>query len=163
MPVSVPPIDQGIAAHGVILSVNLDENGDVTTEFTEIGGINSDIPQPRSRTWTETTPHDKDADEGVTGVLRRGEWTFTLNYRQQNPIHLAMSLALNKNTYFGMQFQGIEGRIAGDGTDVVLVSGQLISFNEGNPVRDGARSAAVSFRPSGNFYMDGVLYGPRDF
>lgn len=163
MPVSLPPLDQAIAAHGCIVYVNLDENGDVQEEFVPITGLNSDVPQPFQRTFTETTPHDRDIDEGVIGVNRRGDIALTLNYRQQQPVHKGLRLAQFKGTYFGFMFVGIEGRIADDGTDTVLASGYCLTFNEGNPVRDGARSAACTLRPSGNYWADGVLYGPRDF
>lgn len=140
------------AAHGALYYVQLDPAGSPNT-FTEVSGLNEDVMGFNiERTATEVTPHNYDIDTYVFGVPRRGTWNLSVNYDATDEVHEGLRDHANNGTIFGVKFIGVQG-------DWVLASGGITSYQQANPVQDGARTATIEFQPSGPYWVDGELLG----
>ena len=155
------------AGHGALIYCNLTTAGAVdaaiTTlaQFRVVGGLFSDLTRNYAdRATTEITPHNNLVGEHVVSpVIDWENWSFTVNLDQTaSAMHTALKAAYRNKVKFGMALVGA-GSTIGSGIDETLVSGELLSVKETNPRQGGQRALAISFRPTGSFYDNGVLIG----
>lgn len=149
-----------VAGHGATLAVELDPVASPGV-FTTIAELNSDLTGlGLSRPETNVTPHEDTIDSWVTGVLMREPWTVSVNYIHGNATHDALRGFMLENDpadrRTGFRFRGPQGT---SGVDEIIASGEVTSWNETNPVREGARTAEVTMRMSKAMKIDGVVYG----
>jgi hypothetical protein len=151
---------QAVAGHGATVAMELDPTGARGT-FTVIAELNGDITFPElSRGETEVTPHQDHIDSWVLGILRRGPLTLAVNYIFDDQTHdhlTGLISAIKDNEVRGFRIRGPGGSA---NTDEWIASGQVQLVGPiTNPVREGARTAAVSIRLSGPMKIDGVSFG----
>lgn len=150
---------QAIAGHGATIGMELDP-ALTPGSFTVVAELNGDIKKPSlNRPATEATPHQDTIDSHVTGRLGRSELSFSVNYIFDDSTHdhlTGLQKMIIDNTEFGLYLRGPGGAA---NTDEWLMSGFLTNFEETDPVREGVRTAQVTFRPSGPMKIDGVLIG----
>lgn len=145
-----------VAGHGATIAMELDPTG-AAGVFTTIAELNGDLTGlGLSRPETDVTPHQDDIDSWVTGVLMREPWTFSVNYVYADTTHDALRTAILDKTRHGFRFRGPGGTTD---TDEIIASGEVTSWNETNPVREGARTAEVTLRMSKAMIIDGEEYG----
>lgn len=149
-----------IAGHGATWAMEMDPVGSPGA-FTTIAELNSDLMGLSfSRPVTDVTPHQDTIDSSVTGVLTRDPVTITINYVFADTTHAALRTAALGATPTlrrrGFRFRGP----AGTGADgQIIASGEITTWKETNPVREGARSAEVTLVMSKAMILDGVSYG----
>lgn len=149
---------QAISGHGALLAMEKDPGGSPGV-FTTVAELNSDLGVGANRPETEATPHNDTIDSWVFGVLRREPWSFTVNFLFDDDTHdhlTGLQKLLYDGTTFGMRFRGPGST---GPTDEIIVSGQVTNMMQTNPVREGIRTAEVTFRPSGLMSVDGVAIG----
>jgi hypothetical protein len=145
-----------VAGHGATIAMELDPTGSQGV-FTVIAELNSDLTGlGLSRPTTDVTPHQDTIDSHVSGVLRREPWTFTVNYVYADTTHDGLRTALLTQERTGFRFRGTGGTTD---TDEIIASGEVTSWNETNPVREGARTAEVTVIASKEMIVDGTSYG----
>lgn len=148
--------DNPVAGHATQIYAEVDPVGAPGT-FTRVPEVTSSIDDNRTRESTEITPHGDIPDSYIVSqVHKRGEVAMDITYKFGNTVHAALMDHFNENTRFGIMIVGPEG--TAPGTDTVIESGQLVSFNRTSPVRNGEYKAALSFRPSGAYKINGTLY-----
>lgn len=136
-----------VSSHGTIIQRETDTPG----TFVTIGGLGDLQPPSLSRNSFDTTTQNDDIDEYITGVLRRAEITFPINFRWDDPTHDHVSglyKTMIDNDYTGYKV------VWPDGTYWVL-SGFVTNIAMRAPV-DGAQQADVTIRPSGLMAMSPV-------
>lgn len=147
------------AGHGTTIAIELDPVGS-QGDFTVVAELNGDIQWPElNRPSTETTPHQDDIDDHVLGRLGRGPLTFSVNFVYNDGTHDHLTGLIKKmtdNVMFGIRLRGPGGSA---NTDEWICSGQIESFSETSPVREGARTAEVTIRLRKQMKIDGVLIG----
>ncbi len=153
-------MSRAIAGHGALIAIELTP---VATPgvFTTVAELNGDIVAPGlNRPVTVVTTHQDNIDYNVLGVLSREPLTFGVNWIFDDPTHdfaTGLGALIGANTFFGLQLRG-PGGLAN--TDEWIMSGQLSVVGPiTNPVREGARTAEVTFVPSGPMKIDGVMFG----
>lgn len=150
--------DQAISSHGTIIEVQLivasgATRGNATTAWTRIPLL-GDVQMPGlSRNEFATDSQDADIDKVQMGILRRTEVTAPLWLNSQIPVHDALTMALIKNTFFGVR---VTSPVA-DGT-VLIFSSYVKGVPQTNPA-DGIQKVDLSLRASGNFIRNGIEYG----
>ena len=149
-----------LSGHGALLEMELDPSGSPNT-FTTVAEVMSDLPRlTTSRTQTETTPHTSTIDCYVSGVIRRAPLDFTVNFLPTNTTHDEVTGfldALNTNETRGYRITA-NGATPG-GADSWTFSGDVASWNQIDPVREGARSLAVSIQASGPMLVGSTVIG----
>lgn len=135
-----------ISAHGTILYHKVGVGA-----FVEVGELGDFTLPGLTRNEFDSTPHNRDIDSWVMGVLRREAVTFPVFWNKQEATHLAMrqSIIDNSNDGFRISFP--------DGDDWVG-SGFVRQVSQTAPV-DGILAANVTVRFSGPMYVNGVLVG----
>ena len=149
-----------VAGHGALIAYEADPVVSPGV-FTTIAELNGDITAPGlSRGETDVTPHQDNIDSYVLGILRREALTFSVNWIFDDPTHdhlTGITSFIRDNTTFGIRLRGPGGTA---NTDEWIMSGQIQNVGPiVNPVREGARTADVTFRASGPMIIDGVAYG----
>lgn len=148
-----------VTGHGATIAMELDPSSSQGT-FTVIAELASDITGlGLSRPTSDVTPHQDTIDSHVSGVLQREPWTFTVNYIHGNSTHTgtgSLRDAILNQTRTGFRFRGKDGS---SGDDEIIASGEVTSWNENNPVREGARTAEVTIVVSKAMILDGTSYG----
>lgn len=148
--------DNPVAGHATQIYAEVDPVGAQGT-FTRVPEVTSSIDDNRTREMTEITPHGDIPDSYIVSqVHKRGEVAMDITYKFGDTVHAALMAHFNNNVRFGIMIVGPEG--TAPGTDTVIESGQLVSFNRTSPVRNGEYKAALSFRPSGAYKINGTLY-----
>lgn len=148
--------DNPVAGHATQIYIEVDPVGAAGT-FTRVPEVTSSIDHNMTRESTEITPHGDIPDSYIVSqVMKRAEVAMDITYKFANAVHAALHGHYLANTRFGVMIVGPEG--TAPGTDTVIESGQLVSWNQMSPVRNGEYKAAVSFRPSGAFKVNGTLY-----
>lgn len=148
--------DNPVAGHATQIYIEVDPTGAQGT-FTRVPEVTSSIDDNRTREKTEITPHGDTPDSYIVSqVHKRAEVAIDITYKFANTVHAALMDHFNANTRFGIMIVGPEG--TAPGTDTVIESGQLVSFNRQSPVRNGEYKAMVSFQPSGPYKVNGTLY-----
>lgn len=146
-----------VSSHGALLLVELDPVS-APGSFTAIAELNGDISGlGLERGETEVTPHNDDIDSYVTGPLKRKPLTISVNYIFGEPTHDVLRTSILQRVRRGYMFRGPDWSTPGE--DEVISSGEVTSWDQTNPVREGARSAEVSIRMSKQMIVDGVEYG----
>lgn len=147
------------AGHGATIAIELDPSG-APGDFTVVAELNGDITFPElMRPETETTPHQDTIDSWVFGRLGRGPLTWGVNYIFDNTTHSFASglyKHLVNNTRFGVRLRGPSGTA---GSDEWIMSGNLTNMTQVAPVREGARTAEITYRPSKAMIIDGAAVG----
>src|SRR5262245_53375286 len=106
---------QGITAHGTIVAYQPVATPNVFTNVQEVG----DITMPGfSRNEFDITPHNRDIDVYILGVLRRTDVTFPIFWNKANTTHVALRLAIITNDTLGWKFTSPDG-------DILIFSGGL--------------------------------------
>lgn len=145
------------AGHGTIIAMELNPVSSPGV-FTDIAELNGDINWPGlTRPEDEVTPHNLDIDFWVFGRLGREAFSFSVNFVFDNNTHdheTGLIAMMVSNTTVGLRVRGPGG---GANVDEWIGSGKFTGFNETSPVRQGARTADVTFRFSGPMKIDGVI------
>ncbi len=145
-----------VAGHATSIYAEVDPVG-APGVFTYVPEVTSSIDNNFTRENSEITPHGAGVDSYIVSQVRkRAEVTMDLTYKFLNTVHAALHAHYLANRPFGIMVVGPEG--TAPGTDTVIESGQLISWNEQSPVRNGEYKVGASFRPSGPFKVNGTLY-----
>ena len=103
------------------------------------------------RNTFDVTPHNEDIDTFITGVLRRENVSFPVNYVADDPSHIAMRVSHYNNNVDGW-------KVVWPDDDEMIFSGAIANMGKPAPV-DGALRQNVSVRPSGLFLYNGNLVG----
>lgn len=135
-------MSEAIASHGTLLAFEATP-GEAFTTIAELADI---APPPLQSPSTEVTPHNEDIDSYVIGVRRRGEMTVQLNFLHTETTHdeaatglMGHWIAKTKTGY----------RLTFKDTGIWIFSGFVTNFVPVTPVREGAQTANVTFRPTG--------------
>jgi hypothetical protein len=140
--------------HGALFAMEVDPEGAPGT-FTTISELIGDVNVSLNRTTTEVTPHNATMDHYVaSAVMRREPWDLSVNYVPGDSTHAALIAHVHGNTLFGVRFRGPG---SSGPSDEWIASGYATSANQMNPVREGARTLEISFRPTGDMKIDGTL------
>jgi hypothetical protein len=122
--------------------------------------LNGDITWPGlNRPETEVTAHQHRIDYWIRGRLGRDAFGFSVNWVFDNPTHdyeAGLGYLLVQGTEFGMRVRGPGGTA---NTDEWIFSGGLTNIGQVSPIREGARTSEITFRPSGPMKIDGVVIG----
>ena len=145
----------GVSAHGTIVAVQLTP-GAAFTNIAELGDI---TPPALTRNEFDATTQDKDIDNYVLGVLRRGAFTVPVNWLPLDSTHSASTgvlKLLKDNTVTGwrIRFPTAAGGAAVDW----IMSGQVQGMVPKAPV-DGKLSADITLRFSGLMTIGGITFG----
>lgn len=154
----------GRAGHGASVAVELGSAPGyvpVSGVFTEIPELRGNIPGLSGNRATENiTPHNDDIDSHTSGPIVRPAWQFTINYVPGNPVHEGLRSAWldpdPTNRRRGWRFRGAGGS---DGVDEVIVSGELVGWEDSSPEGAAPRQATLTIQPSKAFIIDGVEHG----
>lgn len=140
----------GISSHGTLVAVELTPGGAATT-IAELGDI---TPPEMSRNEFDATVQNRNIDDYVLGVLRRGSFSVPLNFLPTNNTHdhlTGLYKLLIDNT--------ITGFLVTFPTGIVWVmSGQVQAIKPAAPV-DGILKADVTLRFSGLMSIGGIAIG----
>lgn len=148
--------DNPVAGHATQIYIETDPIG-APGSFTRVPEVTSSIDNDRTRESTEITAHGDVADSYIVSqVHKRAEVAMDITYKFANTVHAALMAHFNNNVRFGIMIVGPEG--TAPGTDTVIESGQLVSFKQQSPVRNGEYKVSGSFRPSGPYKINGTLY-----
>lgn len=147
------------AGHGALIAIELDPTGSPGT-FTTVAELNGDITWPAlTRPKSDVTAHQHQIGHNVRGVMMTEDLTWSINYIFDNSTH-SFSTGLYKhmvdNATFGVRLRGPGGTV---GTDEWIMSGGLTNITQTSPVREGARTADITFAPSGPFIIDAAVVG----
>lgn len=141
-----------ISSHGTILAVQLTPGG----AFTDVAQV-GDLTLPElSRKEFDASVHGKNIDQYVLGILRRGAFSFPINFLPTNNTHdhlTGMYKLLIDNTITGFRHTYPDV-----GNTQWISSGQVQMIKPKAPV-DGMLSADVTLRFSGFMSIGGVLIG----
>jgi hypothetical protein len=153
------PLTQPQAGHGSLIAFELDPVGSPGV-FTNCAQLNGDIMPPGlSRPATVVTAHNNGIDTKVFGVMTREAMTWTVNWLFDHATHsFASGLGkhMTNNTRFGVRFRGPGGTTD---TDEWIMSGNLTNIKQSAPVREGARTADITYECSGPMKIEGVIVG----
>lgn len=135
-----------ISSHGVIL-----EHKPGAGAFTEVGEL-GDLSLPgMTRNEFDATPHNRDIDSWVMGVLRRDPITFPVFFNKTEATHAALRAAIIANSNDGFRVTFPDG-------DLWLGSGFVKQVAQTAPV-DGILTANVTIRLSGPMILNGTVIG----
>jgi len=146
---------QGISSHGTIISLKPAVGAGAGTwiEIAELG----DITEPGfTRNEFDITSHNRDIDTYVLGVQRRDPVSFPMFFNKniQSQVYLRdQQLNGDPTTNMTNGFQ-----LASPDGDLFIFSGGVKEMKGTAPV-DGVRTANVVIRATGEFILNGVLYG----
>lgn len=145
---------QGISAHGTIISfLPIGSGAGDWIEIAELGDIGG---LGFTRNEFDITSHNRNIDTWIMGVLRRQPLTFPMFFNRAIASQMLLQQAMldndpNTNMAYGFRVQSPDG---GD----LIFSGGVREMTETAPV-DGAKTANTTIRPTGEFWLDGELYG----
>ena len=153
------PITPGtlpVAGHGSTIAIEVDPNAAQGT-FTTVPEVTSSIDYSTQRQKTEITPHAAVVDSHIVSqVIGRDDLTIDFTYKFANTVHAALSGHYHNNRIFGVMIIGPEG--TAPSADTVIESGQITTWKQMGPVRNGEYKASIVFRASGPFKYNGTLY-----
>lgn len=148
------------AGHGASIGVELG-SPPVSGVFTDIPELRGDIPGfSGTRDESNNTPHNEDIDSWTTGPIIRNPLTFTINYDRDNATHVALRAAwLEEDPDNRMRGWRFRARGGSAGTDEVIQSGEITSWEDMSPEGAPPRQATITVRMSKQVIVDGVSYG----
>lgn len=143
---------EGISAHGTDLDYEPTPGG----AFSAVAEVGDLVLPGFMRNEHDTTPHNRNIDSNVLGVLRREGITFPLFFNKANASHAGasslMQLGLNEPpTLTGFRIT------TPDGFELIF-SGRVKDFKWTAPV-DGVLTANVTLRATGPMKVDGTIVG----
>jgi len=144
------------SSHGTLLAVQLTPGG-AFTDLAELGDL---LLPELSRNEFDATTQEKDIDAYVLGVLRRGAYTFPVNFLPANNTHDHLTGFLKliiDNTLTGWRVT-VPAIAGGDAGVVWIMSGQVSNVAPKLPM-DGKAAADVTLRFSGAMSIGGVAIG----
>lgn len=145
-----------VAGHNAGIYIEVDPVGAQGT-FTFVSEVTSSIDYDSSREETEITPHASQTDSYVLSpVIKRGDMSLDITYKHANTVHAALHSHYHTKKPFGLMQIGPDGTLPS--TDVVIQSGELKSWKQAAPNRNGEYKVTAIFRPSGTFIKNGVTY-----
>lgn len=151
MPGTVP-----VAGHASIIAIEVDPVA-AAGIFNTVPEVTSSLDYDSMREETEITPHAAGVDSYITSqVLKRGDLSLEMTYKWANEVHVAMHDHYHDHVTFGMMLIGPDG--SAPSSDVVIQSGELKSWKQAGPARNGEYKVTAAFRASGPFKKNGVLY-----
>jgi len=140
-------------SHGTIVAVQLTPGGSFT-DIAELG----DLQLPEfSRNEFDASTQNRNIDDYVLGMMRRGAFALPLNWLPGNNTHdhltgLLYLMLNNTITGFKITVPAISG---GDAGVIMILSGQVKNFKPKAPV-DGKLASEVTLRFSGAMSIGGV-------
>lgn len=144
------------SSHGTILAVELTPGG-AFTDVAELGDLS--LPE-LMRNEFDATVQNRNIDDYVLGVLRRGGYTFPINLLPNNGTHdhlTGLYKLMIDNTVTGWKAT-VPAISGGDAGIIWVASGQVQHIAPKAPV-DGKLSADITVRFSGLFSIGGVSIG----
>lgn len=136
-----------ISAHGTLIEHSPGGGG-----FVEIGELGDFTLPGVMRNEFDATPHNRDIDSWVMGVLRRDPITFPVFFNAgTNPEHVDLRDSIIANSFDGFRVTFPDG-------DSWVGSGFVRQMQQTAPV-DGLFTANVTVRLSGPMLINGVLVG----
>jgi hypothetical protein len=141
-----------ISSHGTILAVQLTPGG-AFTDVAQVGDLT--LPELMRKEF-DASVHGKNIDQYVHGILRRGAFSFPINFLPTNGTHdhlTGMYKLLIDNTITGFRHTYPDA-----GNTQWISSGQVQAIKPKAPV-DGLLSADVTLRFSGFMMINGVVIG----
>lgn len=141
------------SGHGTLLAVQLTPGGAFTT-LAELGDI---TPPELMRNEFDATIQQENIDSYVLGVLRRGQFSTTLNWIPDNNTHdhiTGVYKMISDNTLTGWKVTFPQVTPAIDW----VMSGQVQSLKPAAPV-DGKLASDLVLRFSGLMSIGGVVIG----
>lgn len=147
---------QALSGHGTQVLVTLDYVG-APTVFTLIPGLRGEISKKLTRAHKEVTAHDQTVDEQVySRVMKRGPWTFMVNFNPANATHMALRALFLSGEQFKVKSLAYGG--VADTLDDITMYGAFTDWEQKDGEQENERSMTLEFVPSGAFQMDGVTY-----
>lgn len=153
---------QGISAHGTTIKVRPAiadpsvANAWTAGQLVTLQGLGDITGIGTTRNDFDITPHDKNIDQYIFGVARRGEISFPLFYNFAIMSH-RMLRVLQANNDVTTQMNN-EFTITSPDGQVLIFSGGVKNMPLDYPV-DGPQRATVVVRATGNYKLDGIEYG----
>lgn len=141
-----------ISSHGTLVSRAKSATPTVFEEIAELGDM--DLPE-LSRNEFEASVHNRNIDDYVLGILRRGAFGFPLNFLPTNGTHdhlTGLYKAIIDNSIDGYKVTWPQNSLQW------VMSGQVQAIAPKAPV-DGKLSADVTLRFSGPMTIGGVVIG----
>ncbi len=146
----------GTSGHGYKIYVEADPVG-APDNWTQVGGMTSEVVHEWTREYTKTTPHDAGVGGGViSNVLERTSHTFENNYIPGNAVFdgiIREHFRLNRE--FKVRMLGPNGSA---GTDEIIETGGIIKLGQKSPNEAGQRVLTWEFMGVGPYSVDGVTY-----
>jgi hypothetical protein len=145
-------VPQGISSHGTIISILPPGETDWVeiAELGDIGGLGF------TKNEFDITSHNRNIDTWVLGVLRRQPMTFPVFFNRAIAAHVLLQDAQLDNDPTTNMTYGFKVEHTDEG--VLIFSGGVREMAESAPV-DGVKTANVTVRATGEFILDGEVYG----
>lgn len=145
------------SSHGTIVAMQLTPGG-AFTDIAELGDINL---TELMRNEFDATVQNRNIDDNVLGVLRRGPLTVPLNFLPANGTHdhlTGVYYHLINNILTGYRITVPADVATGDAGIVWIMSGQVKGIKPTAPV-DGKLTAEVTLRFTGLMKIGAVTVG----
>lgn len=142
-----------ISSHRTIIYRAKSETPTTFEEIAELGDLQ--LPE-LMRNEFDATVHNRNIDDYVLGIMRRGAFSFPINFLPTNETHdhlTGLYAAIIANSIDGYKFVFPDE----DATEWII-SGQVQAINPTAPV-DGKLSADITIRFSGPMVIGGVIVG----
>lgn len=154
--------EQGISAHGTIIRVRpaiadpTPANAWAANETIEIMELGDITGIGTTRNEHDITSHNRDIDTWIFGVARRNLLQFPVFFNKAIISHRLMRTLQANNDVTTQMKNGFE--VEGPDGDLLIFSGGVKDMPRDAPV-DGPQTAQIGVRPTGPYYLNGVLYG----
>lgn len=143
------------SGHGVKIYVTLDPVASPNV-FTHITGLVGEVKVKLNTAKKKVTPHEKLMDRYVfSGEIVRDEISLNWNYDSEDTNHIALRDMILERTPIGLRKLG-PGGVAGTTEDWTM-SGQFTSWDQTDAQFEEERKMMLTFQPSGDMRVDGVL------
>lgn len=143
-----------LSSHGTLFARAPAATPSTFTTIAELGDLN--LPE-LMRNEFEATVHNRNIDDYVLGILRRGALSFPINFLPTDGTHDHLTGLYKALITEPPPVDGYRTTFMSTGL-VWIMSGQVKGIAPKAPV-DGKLSADVTIRFSGYMYIGGVLVG----
>lgn len=155
----VTPGTLPVAGHAARIYIEADPDG-APGVFTLVPEVTSSIDFSTKSEVTEITAHGAGVGSKIVSqVIGRDDLTFDMTYKFANDVHAAIHDAhyAVPKTIFGIMILGPEG--TAPDTDCVIMSGEVSTWKQMAPARNGEYKAQWIFTPTlGAMKVNGTLY-----